>query len=117
MTKKIIDKVLEKKAALTDSTVAADNKKKAIAAVTGGFKSPAWRIYMEQFVDRDEHEQLNTQQLMRLLATDNTDTVDALIVCRAYMVGNGVCGEGTKDHFDELVRSIDADLGSNCDPS
>jgi hypothetical protein len=111
---KIIDQVLAKKAALEDPGVANENKKKAIAAVTGGIKSAGWKAYMEQFARKDDG-QLDTDQLMRLLATDGTANDPALIECRAYMVGNGVCGLGTKGSFDELVRSIDRDLSPNCE--
>lgn len=112
---KIIEQVLAKKAALADSDMAKDNKKLAVAAVTGGIKSPAWKTYMEQFA-RTDNGQIDPDQLMRLMGTDGTANDVALIECRAYMVGNGVCGEGTRDRFDDLVRSIDRDLAPTCEP-
>jgi hypothetical protein len=72
---------------------------------------------MEQFVSENDSE-----QLMRLLAEDGTSADQALIDNRAYLVANGVCGEGTRDRFDENVRTIDKDLpiagdvGDVCEP-
>lgn len=104
---KIIDKVLEMKAAILadggSGEVAADNRRKAVAAVTGGITSTAWRTYMSQFVTTSE-------QLNRLLGTDGTDDNPVMIEKRAYLVGNGVCGEGTGPTFGELVDTIDRDL-------
>lgn len=117
-TKKIIDLVTAKKEALNQpgkpgSDAAAANKLLAVAAVTGGIKSAAWEKYMTQFVDNSDQE-----QLMRLLATDGSDTDQGLIDSRAYLVSNGVCGEGTKLRFDENVKTLDRDLeDSGCEPT
>ena len=112
---KIIDKVLAKKALLntpgpTGTAAAADNTRRAIAAVTGGIKSTAWETYMQQFAD-------NQDQLDRLMAVDGTEDDQALIDNRAYLVSNGVCGEGTRTRFDENVMTIDRDLEEDCNPT
>lgn len=120
--KKIIDLVLVKKNEINaagDAGVQAAqaNAKLAIAAVTGGINSPAWERYMLQFVDKDAGGNPDQEQLMRLLATDNTESDEALIKNRAYLVSNGPCGEGTKDRFEELVKSIDKDIEADCEPT
>ena len=79
------------------------------AAVTGGLGSAAWEKYMRQFVSNDDPEQLS-----RLLATDDTAKDSEMIERRAYLVSNGVCGEGTRDRFDDDVKSLDAGLEANC---
>ena len=88
-------------------TAGAVNQEKAIAAVLGGIQSAAWQTYMEQFIDPN-NEQLASDQLMRLLATDGTSGD------RAYLVGNGVCGETTVTTLDREVNSIDAGIGDGC---
>lgn len=119
--KKIINFVLDMKAAIgaggaAGSAAAAANAKLAVAAVTGGVKSPAWRVYMEQFVSKGDNNQPDEEQLMRLLATDGTESDEALTRNRAYLVANGVCGEGTITKFDQLVKSIDRDIETDCEP-
>ena len=113
-TEKIIDRVMAMKDAINQPGAAGidaaeANTKLAIDAVTGGIKSTAWETYMKQFVSNDDQEQLN-----RLLAIDGTDDEQDLIDNRAYLVANGVCGQGTKGRFDENVRSIDRILETNC---
>ncbi len=117
--RKIIDLVVAKKNEINQpgdlgTIAAAKNKRLAIAAVTGGIKSDDWTKYMEQFVSNGDEE-----QLMRLRATDGTDTPDhqSLIDNRAYLVSNGVCGEGTRERFDENVKTIDQDLEADCEPT
>jgi len=115
-TKKIIDLVVAKKVEINQigkpgEDAALANQKLAIAAVTGGIKSPAWESYMSQFVSNGDQE-----QLMRLLATDGSDANQGLIDNRAYLVSNGVCGEGTRARFDENVRTLDKDLETDCEP-
>jgi hypothetical protein len=111
-TTKIINLVLAKKAEiLADPAKAAANQRLAIPAVTGGVGSTAWETYMKQFVSNNDPE-----QLARLLATDGTGGDQDLIDCRAYLVSNGVCGEGTRQRFNENVKTIDRDLEVNCEP-
>ena len=111
--RKIIDLVLDMKDQIIASqTAALDNKKLAIDAVTGGLGSAAWEKYMKQFVSNNDADQLS-----RLLATDGTVNDQDLIDCRAYLVSNGVCGEGTRQRFDENVKTIDRDLEANCEPT
>jgi hypothetical protein len=115
-TEKIIDLVMAKKLEINKpdpagAAAAESNKQLAIAAVTGGIKSPAWETYMNQFVSNGDQE-----QLMRLLATDGSDANQGLIDNRAYLVSNGVCGQGTRARFDENVRTLDKDLETDCEP-
>lgn len=104
--KKIIERVLERKAEMTSgpnkATVAKDNQDKAVAAIIGGIKSPAWREYMKQFADPSD-----TSQLKRLLATDGTENHAGLNLKRAYLVSEGTCGEGTGHFFGNEVDTID----------
>jgi hypothetical protein len=120
--KKIIDLVIAKKIEINaagDAGVQAAiaNAELAIAAVTGGINSPAWEKYMLQFVSKDASGNPDQEQLMRLLATDGTESEQSLIKNRAYLVSNGPCGEGTKDRFEELVKSIDKDIEADCEPT
>lgn len=100
--KKIIELVLVKKAELAKQEKAEENKKMAIAAVTGGLGSAAWKTYMKQFVSNDDPDQLK-----RLFATDDTGDDQNMIERRAYLVADGVCGEGTKELFGNNVNTID----------
>jgi hypothetical protein len=85
-----------------DHTPAQKTGELARAAITGGIKSPAWKEYMEQFDPTPE-------QLQRLLATDGTSDDPGLILRRAYLVANGVCGMPSPDTniLDRFVESID----------
>ena len=117
--KKIIDNVETMRKAITQPgdlgvKAAKANTEKAIAAITGGIKSTAWRTYMEQFVSRGADGQLDQEQLDRLLAVDGTDKIQARIDNRAYLVSNGVCGQGTADRFLLNVSTIDTDLETDC---
>lgn len=97
----IIEKVRAKMARIQkDRLEAHDNRDKAVAAIQGGIRSKAWKIYMEQFADTPE-------QLMRLMGTDGTLEDSELSIRRAYLVGNAVCGSGTPTGFDQHVDSID----------
>lgn len=108
MRKKIITKVLEMKEKLkNDPQAALENQKRSQAAIIGGMRSVAWKKYMEEFVDKDNQ---HADQLMRLLATDGTDTNEGLNRARAYLVANGMCGQGTRNLFDENVHTIDTNL-------
>lgn len=108
MRKKIIEKVRVKKDLIIKDKKAADeNQVLSQAAIIGGIQSPAWRNYMLQFCDTEfEHD----DQLMRLCATDGTDANLGLNRARAYLVANGMCGEGTRNRFDENVDTIDDQL-------
>jgi hypothetical protein len=109
-TTKIINLVLKKKEEINSSAEAANkNKDLAIAAIIGGIRSQAWKTYMQQFVSNDDPDQL------ALLTTN--DGNQNLNIARAYLVANAICGEGTREHFDENVKSIDGVLETtNCDP-
>jgi len=114
---KIIDNVLRRKAEILASVqVAQDNQLLAEAAVLGGIQSKAWRIYMEQFCDKDQNG-VNEDQIARLTATDAANGL--FNKNRAYMVSNGMCGDFSKDHFEENVASIDTgftDPDTGCNP-
>jgi hypothetical protein len=119
--KKIIDHVLVMKAAINQPgaaglAAAKANSDLAIKAVTGGIKHPDWRTYMEQYC-RGDDGQVDQEQLDRLLAVDGTDQNQALIDNRAYLVSNGVCGQGTRARFEENVVTIDQGLEENCNPT
>jgi hypothetical protein len=107
MPKKIIDLVLEKKQEINTSVAAAAaNQLLAQAAIIGGISSPAWETYMRQFVDVDGQGNLDDAQLSRLKATDGNASA-ALDRNRAYLVANGMCGQFTREHFEETVVTID----------
>ena len=112
---KIIDNVLNRRnQILSDPTEATRNADRAIAAVIGGVNSVAWRTYMQQYVDPG-----NTDQLMRLTATDGSAGDVNLDRRRAYLVGNAVCGETTGQKLDREVLSIDDQLPqvADCNPT
>jgi hypothetical protein len=98
---KIIDKIRQKKNDIGNNPeLATENRKKAVAAITGGIKSKHWKTYMEQFADTPD-------QLMRLLGTDGTAGVEGFDTKRAYMLGNATCGEPTFNRLDNEVEGID----------
>lgn len=111
----IIDKVRERKEAMrvgNDKTaaqnkaaveLAAENQRKAIAALFGGLHSRAWEDYMSEFAE-------NTAQLMRLKATDGTINDSDMHRRRAYLVANAICGSTTVGGFDNWVDTIDEGL-------
>jgi hypothetical protein len=115
---KIIDHVLDVKAKLiAGHPSVADIPDLAQAAVLGGIKSTAWTTYMTRFCDK-ENGIPNDVQLRRLRGVDGSlkDTN------RAYLVGNGICGDFTRDHFETNVQSIDEGLNipgttADCSPS
>jgi hypothetical protein len=89
------------------------NGKLAIAAINGGIQSEAWRLYMEQFIYRDDAGALDPQQLGRLLATDGTLGNFDHDRHRAYMVGNAICtaaSPGNGGNFVFGVETIDDGL-------
>lgn len=108
MAKTIIEKVNEKrdKIKMGNPQDATDNQQKSIAAVLGGIRSPAWKTYMEQFIDTDD-EALGAKQLLRLRALDSTAGDPAFDKRRAYLVANGTCGEGTGKDLAREVGTID----------
>lgn len=61
----------------------------AVAAITGGIRSPEWRAYMSLFADNEE-------QLQRLISDPPPATEkDYLPQLRAYIVSNAVCAADT----------------------
>jgi hypothetical protein len=111
---KIIDHILVKKEKLKEEAEARANQEKAQAAIIGGMQSNAWREYMLQFCTED-NGQVNDVQLRRLTGKDNSPEKARN---RAYLVANGMCGDFTKEHFEENVKSIDEGLGgANCEPT
>ena len=74
-------------------------------AVVGGYDSPAWEAFMDQF------QGLTTDQLKRLNATDGTRGNPNFDIRRAYLVANGVCGMPSPNTQDlpRFVESIDDD--------
>ena len=111
MAKTILEKVNNKrdKIKVGNPQEATDNQQKSIAAVIGGIKSPAWKTYMEQFIDTDD-PLFAAKQLLRLRALDNTADDPAFDKRRAYLVANGTCGEGTGKNLANEVGTIDDGL-------
>jgi hypothetical protein len=129
MARKIIELVREKKRRMSDRDAdgnltpqavreANDNGSLSIPAILGGIKSPEWRTYMLQFVEKDDQgNEVDPRQLQRLLATDGTEGDILLDMHRAYLVSNGPCGANSPDRglpFDFFVESIDRDLDDPC---
>ena len=76
-----------------------DIGKLAVAAITGGIKSPAWRAYMSLFADNEE-------QLQRLISDPPPDDESYLPRNRAYIVSNAVCAADTGTFVaDRVVES------------
>jgi len=97
MAKKIIELVEDRKNVLAHDPTHAESERTgrlAVAAITGGIKSSAWKDYMLQF---GEITPLEPPQLQRLLATDGTLGDVDLDRHRAYLVSNGVCGAASPD--------------------
>src|SRR5215213_3191332 len=81
------------------------NADRAVKAIIGGINSPDWKTYMLSYADN------NTPELDRLMATDGTLGDPDLDTKRAYLVGNAVCGEPTRNDLTRLVNTIDLNLG------
>lgn len=113
---KIIDHVLERKEQIVaDIKEAEANQLLAQAAVLGGIQSKAWRTYMEQFCDKGVNG-VDEAQIARLTVVDAANA--PFNKNRAYMVSNGMCGDFSKDHFEENVASIDDGLNqTGCTPT
>ena len=113
---KIIDLVRKKKAEIEEKPeVAEQNAMLAVAGITGGIASDAWRKYMEQFVDTGTP--LEPKQIARLLAKDDTAGDQELSRKRAYMLSNAVCGPEspmTTGEFDYDIETIDHTLPDPC---
>lgn len=116
MAKKIIDIVNDTEAALTraqDFDASEALSKLAVDAINGGIKSPEWKTYMLQFVEKDaDGNPVNPAQLARLLAEDDTADDPKVSRKRAYLVGNAVCGSGSPftGGLQRRVESIDSGL-------
>jgi hypothetical protein len=110
---KIIDRVLKVKDNLKVKANADANQIKAQAAILGGIQSKAWRDYMLQFCT-DQNGVTDNSQLARLTHPNNSDGLERN---RAYLVANGMCGDFTKAHFEENVKSIDQNLPGDCEPT
>ena len=80
------------------------NAARAVKAIIGGINSPDWETYMLSYADK------NTPELDRLMATDGTLGNLDFDTKRAYLVGNAVCGEPTKNDLTRLVNTIDLNL-------
>lgn len=80
------------------------NADRAVKAIIGGINSPAWATYMSSYAEQGSPE------LDRLMATDGTLGDPDLDTKRAYLVGNAVCGEPTRNDLTRLVNTIDRDL-------
>lgn len=124
MPKRIIDLVREKEAQIQNNEVSAEDfAMSASAALNKGRESLEWRNFMSQFVDKDQNGTLNTAQLERLLATDETLGDVDLDRKRAYVMSNRMCGGGSPGAtgqgvpalpLDFQVDSIDRGLALDC---
>lgn len=82
----------------------------AVAAVTGGINSPAWKSYMAVFAD-------NPEQLERLTVQKPGQEADYLPQLRAYMVSNAICDASTNGHTNNRVGAgIDGVAGTSDPP-
>lgn len=70
----------------------------AVAALLGGFGSPAWNSYMAVFA-------VNPEQLTRLTKRVNDDEEDYLNQERAYIVSNAICTPETNAFLDNKVKA------------
>ena len=119
MAKKIIDMVhLKSQSMQKDNGEAERNALLAAAAIKGGMGSPAWRAYMIQFVEQEfPGSPADPRQLNRLMGIDESRDLPDMDRKRAYLVGNGPCGETTPTIFPANVDSIDDGLAVDCKPS
>jgi hypothetical protein len=77
----------------------ADIGELAVAAITGGIESPAWKAYMSLFADNEE-------QLQRLISYPPPEQEPYLMRNRAYIVSNAVCAADTGTFVaDRVVES------------
>jgi hypothetical protein len=88
--------------ALGSGKLGEDIGRLAVAAITGGIKSPAWRTYMTLFAD-------NPAQLERLTVDPPpAGEKDYLPQLRAYVVSNAVCAADTgtfvADRVDDRIN-------------
>jgi hypothetical protein len=74
----------------------------AVAAVTGGIESLAWKTYMATFVD-------NADQLTRL-TVEQPGEPEYLKQTRAYIVSNAICDVGTNTH---TAKEVDPRVDDN----
>jgi len=120
MPRKIIEMVRERKAAMSqDPADAEKNAEMAVAAILGGVKSPEWKSYMLQFVEKDaKGTPLDPRQLQRLLAADDTAGDPTINRNRAYLASNGPCGAASPGGlgFDFTVEGIDQGLDDTLPP-
>jgi hypothetical protein len=81
----------------------------AVAAVTGGINSDAWKSYMAIFAD-------NSEQLERLTVQKPNEAL-YLPQLRAYMVSNAICDVSTNAFTNNRVNErIDGLTGTNDPP-
>jgi len=85
--------------------VSAEVQKLALAAVSGGQGSDAWKAYMSLFIDTG-----NTKQLARLMGKDSTRDKLDMNDARAYLAADGTCGVTTVTTFGRNA-SVLLDLG------
>ena len=119
MAKKIIDMVhLKSQSMQKDNGEAERNALLAAAAIKGGMGSPAWRAYMIQFVEQEfPGSPADPRQLNRLMGIDESRDLPDMDRKRAYLVGNGPCGDTTPTTLPDNVDSIDEGLAVDCKPS
>jgi len=111
---RILDRVRARRDEISNNAVKAkETGDLAVAAIMGGVRSVAWRTYMAHFGG------LDTDQLKRLNAEDDTEGDETQDQKRAYMLANAVCGMASPmtRNLDLQVNTIDEGLpGVECDP-
>lgn len=86
---KIKDQVADTTGRVTDEL-----SEQSIAAILGGLGSPAWKKYMENFVDKEGPDR--PKQLARLMGEDLAGGDPYIQTAIAYLVSNGSCGSPTR---------------------
>lgn len=82
-----------------------DVREKSVAAIIAGQGSAEWETYMNLFSS-------TTDQLARLMPTDNTLGDPIMDQARTYLVGNGTCGSDTTGSrlIEGVGDTLDEDL-------
>ena len=95
-----------------DKAISTEIQDLAIAAISAGPGTEAWRKYMTRFADPAK-----PQQLQRLMAEDATKGKPAMDRARAYLLADGPCGTETVTNFGNNTTIIlDGGLDDNPNP-
>jgi hypothetical protein len=98
--KKVHAAVVAQRVTSDESAIGAALNRAAVAAVTGGIRSDAWKSYMAVFAS-------NPEQLERL-TVEKPGESPYLAQMRAYIVSNAICDAGTNAFTNNKVtKAID----------